>query len=75
MVSMQEGFKNGYHLVLKGPIVLLRASENFLDRKPAGQHVCHSGPWPYITPIPKIEASHITQIGSDKFGGVVRTHC
>jgi hypothetical protein len=40
---------------------------NFLDIKLAGQQVCQVSPWPYIVPIPDIDASHITQIGTLEF--------
>jgi hypothetical protein len=38
--------------------------------KPAGRQVCQVSPWPYIAPIPDIDASHITQIGSSIFGSI-----
>jgi len=37
---------------------------NFLDISPTGLYEVQVGPWPHIAPMPVLEASHITQIGS-----------
>ena len=48
--------------MLKDTVVLC-ASVNLCDMKPAGLQVCHIGPWPYIAPTPDTNALQITQIG------------
>src|SRR5215471_16279345 len=37
---------------------------------PAGLHVCHVGPCPYMQPIPDTDASHIIHIGSSIDGSI-----
>src|SRR5215510_2179497 len=54
---------------------------NFRDIMPAGRHVSHVDPCPYIAPMPVTDALHMTKIGSDFRGsigtntGVVQQTC